>query len=109
MGACRDQAPQLHTMPTVLSFLLRLFLLAAGLVFGLSLAVAFVLMLALWSLRTLWGRITGRPVTPFVMRMRPGEGFAHMARRGPQPTRTPRADAVPAGRAVGDVTDVEPK
>ncbi len=96
-------------MPTLLSFFLRLFLIAAGLVFALSLAVAFVLMLALWSLRMLWGRITGRPVAPFVMRFRPGEGFAHMARRSPESSRTPRADAVPAGRAVADVTDVEPK
>jgi hypothetical protein len=96
-------------MSTLLNFLLRVLLLAAGLVFALSLAVAFVLMLALWSVRVLWGRITGRPVAPFVMRMRPGEGFAHMARRAPAPSRTPRADAVPAGRAVADVTDVEPK
>jgi hypothetical protein len=96
-------------MSTLLNFLLRVLLLAAGLVFALSLAVAFVLMLMLWSLRTLWGRITGRPVAPFVMRMRPGEGFAHMARRGAQPSRTPRADAAPAGRSLADVTDVEPK
>ncbi|HSV45471.1 MAG TPA: hypothetical protein VLJ58_06735 [Ramlibacter sp.] len=96
-------------MPTLLSFLLRLFLLAAGLVFALSLAVAFVLMLALWTLRAAWARLTGKPATPFVMRFRPGEGFDRMARRGPQTSRTPRADAVPAGRRMVDVTDVDPK
>ena len=94
-------------MPTILSFLLRLVLLAAGLVFAASLAVVFVIVLALWLLRAGWARLTGRPVTPFVVRMHPRNGFA-MYRRAGEGSRTPRADAAPLGR-VGDVTDVEPK
>ncbi|TWO72753.1 hypothetical protein FN976_04270 [Caenimonas sedimenti] len=94
-------------MPTILSFVFRLFLLAAGLVFAASLAVVFVIVLALWLLRAGWARLTGRPVMPFVMRMHPRNGFA-MYRRAGAASRTPRADAAPLGR-VGDVTDVEPK
>jgi hypothetical protein len=99
-------------MATVLNFLLRLLLLAAGLVFALSLAIFLLLVLALWSLRAAWARLTGRPVMPFVMRVNPLDGFEQMMRRAPQPeaSRTPRADAA-AGvrRPPGDVTDVEPR
>jgi hypothetical protein len=96
-------------MPTILSFLLRILLVAAGLVFAASVLVVFVLLLALWSLRALWARLTGRPVTPFVMRMGPRDAFDEMMRRA-GPSRTPRADAAAGvpGR-IGDVTDVEPK
>jgi hypothetical protein len=94
-------------MPTILSFVFRLFLLAAGLVFAASLAVVFAVVLALWLLRAGWARLTGRPVTPFVMRMHPRNGFA-MYRRAGEGSRTPRADAAPMGR-INDVTDVEPK
>jgi hypothetical protein len=93
-------------MPTLVSFILRLVLLAAGLVFAASLAVVFVIVLTLWVLRAGWAKLTGRTVTPFVVRMHPRDGFA-MYRRTAE-SRTPRADAAPLGR-VGDVTDVEPK
>ncbi|MFO1244313.1 MAG: hypothetical protein U1E71_03910 [Ramlibacter sp.] len=90
-------------MDTVFRFLLRLVLLAAGLVFAASLAVAMVLLAAVWSLRMLWARLTGRPVRPFVMRVDPRSGFNRMARaaRG--------AAAPPARRDLADVTDVVPK
>lgn len=94
-------------MPLLLNFLLRAFLIVAGLVFAVALVVAFAFLITLWSVRALWARITGRPVMPFVMRMRPGDAFAGMYRRAQQPSRTPRADAVRPGRPRGDVTDVE--
>lgn len=100
-------------MPTLIAFLLRLLLLAAGLVFAASLALVFAVLLAAWSVRGAWARLTGRPVTPFGMRMGAGRAFGHMLRRARQarPTsRTPRADAA-AGprRRSGDIIDVEAK
>ena len=93
-------------MPTLLSFLLRLFLVAAGLLFAASLAVAFVLMLGVWSVRAGWAKLTGRPVAPFIIRINPRAGFRRMYRRAEQGSRTPRADALRPGRQEGDVTDV---
>jgi hypothetical protein len=96
-------------MPTLLSLLLRIFLIAAGLLFAGSLAVAFTLMLGLWGARAAWAKLTGRPVVPFLVRIDPRGGFSRMYRRAQQGSHTPRADAVKAGRHLGDVTDVEPK
>lgn len=98
-------------MPTFLSFLLRVFLLAGGLLFAASLAVAFVLMAALWGARAVWAKLTGRPMMPFMMRMDPRAGFDRMYRRAApaqsRASRTPRADAVQRGARPGDITDVE--
>lgn len=95
-------------MNTIASFVLRLVLLVAGLLFAASLAVAFVFLLGLWLLRAGWARLTGRTVTPFVMRMHPRGGFNHVYRQAEPASRTPRADAAVLGRR-GDVTDVEPR
>jgi len=100
-------------MPVILNFLVRLLLLATGLVFAAGLLLVFVALLAVWSLRAAWGRLTGRPARPFVMRMGPRAAFEEAMRRAQatQPaSRTPRADAAagPGGR-LADVTDVEPK
>ena len=90
-----------------MNLLLRLFLVLAGLVVGASALVVFVLLMAVWGARAGWARLTGRPVTPFVARMRPFGGLDQMMRRS-QASRTPRADSV-AQRRTGraDVTDVE--
>jgi hypothetical protein len=99
-------------MQTLLNFLVRALLVAAGLVFALGLVCVFVVVLALWGLRAAWCKLTGRPVMPFVMRMSPMSGFEEMMRRAQQApaSRTPRADAA-AGvrRPLADVTDVQPK
>lgn len=95
-------------MPTLLSFLIRLFLVAAGLLFAASLAVAVVLMLTLWGVRAAWAKLTGRPVMPFVVRIDPRGGFERMYRRAGQGSPTPRSSAV-RQRQAGDVTDVDPK
>ena len=95
-------------MPTLLTFILRLFLLAAGLLFAASLALAALLMLAVWTVRAAWAKLTGKPVVPFVVRIDPRAGFEQMYRRGAtEGSRTPRADSVRRGRPAGDVTDVE--
>jgi hypothetical protein len=96
-------------MPTFLSFLLRVFLVAGGLLFAASLAVAVVLMAGVWGVRSAWAKLTGRPVMPFIMRIDPRAGFDRMYRRPPQASRTPRADAVQPQGKIGDVTDVEPR
>jgi hypothetical protein len=96
-------------MPTLVTFLLRAFLVLAGLVFAASLAFAFVLLLAVWALRAGWAKLTGRPVAPFVMHLYPRDGFEQMYRRAAQASRTPRADAAAPIRRAADVTDVEPK
>jgi len=96
-------------MPSFLSFLLRVFLLAAGLLFTASLAVGLLLVAAVWGVRSTWARLTGRPVMPFMMRIDPRAGFDRMYRR-PPPGATPRADSVVDWRReTGDVTDVEPR
>jgi hypothetical protein len=96
-------------MPTLMTFVLRLVLLVAGLLFAASLAVAFVLMLCVWTLRAAWARLTGRPVVPFVIRIDPRGGFERMYRGAGQGGRTPRANAVRRGQEIADVTDVEPR
>lgn len=99
-------------MPVLLTFLLRLLLVATGLVFAASLAVAAALMLALWGARALWAKLTGRPVIPFVVRVGPLGGWDRVYRSRRAAMR-PGVDAGPrAPRAmadIADVTDVEPK
>jgi hypothetical protein len=90
-----------------MTFLLRLVLIAAGLLFAASMAVAAVLMLALWGVRAVWAKVTGRPVTPFIMGINSRSGFERSYRKAGQGSRTPRADAVRPARNVSDVTDVE--
>jgi hypothetical protein len=77
-------------MPTFMTFVLRSFLLVAGLLFAASLSVAAVLMLALWGVRAAWARLTGKPAMPFIIRTR-------------------RANIVRPRRAPADITDVEPR
>src|SRR5512140_930746 len=96
-------------MPTLMTLLLRLFLLAAGLLFAASLAVAFVLMLALWSVRAGWARLTGRPVMPFIIRIDPRGGFERMYRRAGEGGAPRRSDDGHLRPKPGDVTDVEPR
>jgi hypothetical protein len=89
-----------------MKFLLRLLLMAAGLVFALSLLVMMIVLLAFWGLRALWCKLTGRPVNPFVMRMNPRAGFDQVFR---QADRYPHTADKPPRRDLQDVTDVEPK
>jgi hypothetical protein len=95
-------------MQTVFNFLLRVVLLAAGLVFAASLALMALVLLALWGVRAVWRKLAGQPINPFVVRMRPGAGFDTVFR----PRQSAQPDARPSkpGRVgMDDVTDVEPK
>jgi hypothetical protein len=88
-------------MQALFTFLVRLVLLAAGLVFAASLAVVVALALAAWGVQYAWARLTGRAVSPFVVHVRARRGFDNMARRS--------AAVRPAAREIGDVIDVEAK
>lgn len=88
-------------------FVLRLVLLAAGLVFAASLVVVATMLLALWGLRYLWARLTGKPVAPLVFRVDPRAGFGRFYRgeaTSPFGQQRPR-EAQPL-RDAADVTDV---
>jgi len=78
-------------MPTFMTFIFRLFLLVAGLLFAASMSVAAVFMLVLWGIRTAWARLTGKPAMPSIIRTR----SAKIVR--------------PRQAAAADITDVEPK
>jgi len=99
------------------NFLLRVILFAFGLVFAVSLAFALLLLAALWALRYGWARLTGKPVTPWVMRFNPGAGFDRFraASRPAEPTASDAANARARGESarspialgeIGEVTDV---
>lgn len=88
-----------------MNFLVRLVLILAGLIFAASLLVVMIVLLLAWGIRSVWGKLTGRPLVPFAMRMNPRAGFDQVFRRAQQngaEAKLPRLD-------LDDVTDVEPK
>ncbi len=101
--------------------LVSVLLTAMGLVFVASLLAAAFLLLCLGALRALWGRLTGRPVTPWAFRVDPRQGWQtwedlRRRRAGPAPFTTEDAQPLPeAPRALprfghpGEVSDVEPR
>lgn len=97
-------------MQTLFTLLVRLVLLAAGLVVAASLLVVMALVAAAWGLRYAWARLTGRPVMPFVVRVDPFAGFGRVYRgQGQGGARAQPKPVHPGERVIGDVTDVEPK
>lgn len=102
----------------MMNFILRVILVMLGLVFAASLAVAVVLLAAVWGVRYAWGRLTGKPVTPWVMRFNPRSGFERFrsAARPAEPSAADVANARARGEPVrspllrdsgGNVTDVQ--
>jgi hypothetical protein len=102
----------------MLNFLLRLVLFFLGLLFAASLAIAVLVLAAVWGLRYGWARLTGQPVQPWVMRFDPRHGFDRFraAARPAEPTAADVAAARARGQAAdspvrlrdpGRVTDVE--
>ncbi len=55
----------------IFSLVFRAVLLLMGLVFFVSLLIAASVLLAWWLVRSLWARLTGRPVTPWAFRVNP--------------------------------------
>ena len=105
----------------MMNFIFRVLLLLLGLVFAASLAVAVMLLAAVWGVRYAWGRITGKPVMPWMAsmggRFNPRSGFERFrnAAQPAEPTAADRANARARGESVrsplslrpaGDVTDV---
>src|SRR5688572_23369393 len=105
----------------MVNFILRVLLLLLGLVFAASLAVAVMLLAAVWGVRYAWARLTGQPVTPWVAsmggRFDPRSGFERFrnAAKPAEPSAADVANARARGesarsplalRADGDVTDV---
>lgn len=95
-------------MTSLFSFVLRLLLLVAGLVFAISLSLAALVVLVMWGLRVLWAKLTGRPIAPFVMRFDPRGGFGRVYQHGGQAASAPPRSATGVA-TPHDVTDVEPK
>ncbi|MEJ1166247.1 hypothetical protein V9K97_21265 [Variovorax sp. CCNWLW186] len=104
-----------------MNFIFRVILLLLGLVFAASLAVAVALLAAVWGVRYAWGRITGKPVTPWMAsmggRFDPRSGFERFrnAAKPAEPNAADVANARARGESVrsplslrpaGDVTDV---
>jgi hypothetical protein len=91
----------------MMNFLLRVVLFLLGLVFAASLAVAVLLLAAVWGLRYGWARLTGQPVQPWVMRFDPRHGFDRF-RAAARPAAPTAADSpVRLRDRSGSVTDVQ--
>jgi len=86
----------------MMNFILRFILFCLGLILAASLAVAVMLLAAAWGVRYGWARLTGKPVTPWVMRFNPRSGFDRF-RTARQPAEPTAADVVGA-RARGEAT-----
>lgn len=87
-------------MPTLFRFIFRLSLLALGFVFAACLLLMMVIGFALWSGRAVWLKLTGKAVTPFVMRMNPRAGFGQVYRAASSRTRAAQS---------GEIVDAEVK
>lgn len=59
----------------------RIVMLMVGVAFFLSLLSVACILAALWGVRALWAKLTGQPVTPWVMPMRAASSWAGMAQR----------------------------
>lgn len=68
---------------TLARWAVRIFLLLAGAVFFVCLLTVACLLALVWGARALWAKLTGRPVTPWVMpMMRPGATWGMHGARG---------------------------
>jgi Zn-dependent protease with chaperone function len=65
----------------LLHFIVRLFFFVLGAFFFIVLLAFMLLLLALWMLRALWARITGKPISPWAVRMDPMEGWRRTVHR----------------------------
>jgi len=109
--------------------MVRIVMLTIGAVFFLSLLAVACVLAAVWGVRMLWAKLTGQPVTPWVMPMRAATSWASMYQRSAHfggmasaaagqtaedsaPPFTPAAGSKRGGilsKAAGDVSDVQPR
>ena len=110
---------------TLLRWTIRISLMLVGMVFFLCLLAVAAVLAAAWGVRALWAKLTGQPVTPWVMRMSPRSGWQTVYRSGAewmsqagagqqpeQGDRSSRSSGERRGgllRGAGDVTDVQPR
>lgn len=99
---------------TISNLLLRVVLLALGLVFLFSLLIVASLLLGLWFLRALWARLTGRPVQPWTFQVMRRAQWERFYRPGGRPPHGPVDEAdvidvearqIRSGRATNDPAD----
>ncbi len=81
----------------VLRLIVRLVVVAMGLVLFVSLLAAVMVLALVWTLRAGWARLAGQPVTPWVMRMDPRTGFSTAFRSTQRWSTATRAAAQGAG------------
>ncbi len=108
-----------NLVSALVRFAVRALVLAMGLVVFLSLLAAALVLGLAWALRASWARLTGRPMTPWVMRFDPRTGFSAAMRsraqwgspRQSDATAEPAAPSRRGGVLPGavEVTDVEPR
>ena len=95
----------------ITSWIVRLGLLLAALIFMASLMLVAGLLLAMWLLRAMWAKLSGRPVQPWVFKMHRSDmwqrAYRASARGGPGKAPLDVIDA--EVRDITDVADVEQK
>lgn len=91
------------------SWVLRLSLLVAALIFLAGLLFAAALLLVLWLMRGLWAKLTGQPVQPWVFKMHRVDLWqrAYRASTSGSSRGKPSVDVIDA--EVTDVTDIQEK
>lgn len=88
-------------------WVLRIGLILAGLVFAATMMVLAGMLLALWLLRAMWAKLTGRPVAAWDFQLHRQTGWQRFHRKQPS-AGEPARDPSP-GSHHQDVTDVEIK
>lgn len=95
-------------------FLVRVVLLLAGVVFFFSLLVAACVLALVWAGRLLWGKISGRPVAPWVLPTKAAATWSSMRQKaGGFAARTRETHTTSSKRSgvlsqvAADITDVQ--
>lgn len=110
MSAAQYRTPLVkHLIQTVLGLLLRLVLLALGLVFLVSVLLAGALLLLLWLARALWCKLTGRPVAPWTFTVRSSANWNRFYRAASGAAAARGRTGARSRVEPGDVIDVQPR
>ncbi len=103
-------------MTVLLRWTVRIFLLIAATVFFLSLLAAASLLALVWGARALWAKLTGRPITPWVMGVSPAAAWSSVYRSrstGTQPAAPQEAGGFSRRPGIlhgnEEVVDVQPR